>query len=530
MFGFGKQKTNGVVNIDKKRSINLDQAPVISMRQDLENILKGTPNTQPAQTNEVSTANTNIAQASSQTTPQSAPPISQPRQNNPIDLSEKYKSSPFLGPDAKIDQTNSSSNQPDASKEKETKQVTPQPQNIFPQNQNPQVISPQAASEKNSKIENRPAQAPFQSNQLETVQKSPIQNTSLQEPASALPPSAQPPLVSNNTPINSAQTNQGQPVFPAQTNFQSPNFQSASQQQRQPMVKPSFKINAPSQSHPQAQAPDPTIIPETNSANKTAVDTTRDPKKEPAWGKLLFLAILIFVVLVFTAAGYYIWLTKKSKEQSSNPVENTQSSQIATQNTSFLADQPNPVTIDIDNMDKYQIKNILKKNADDVVKSSAKEAVEFNLLNIKNEPIRFEVFSDKVEMKLPASILYNLNSDFRIFSYNDNQKPFLGLSAASKDNEKLSEILVGEEMNLASSLEFFYFTSGYNPDGQTFVADSYGGAEIRSLEVNSDEGISLNYSVYKNRLLVGTSKMTLRSMIDYFNRDEKVQGIEDIVN
>jgi hypothetical protein len=476
MFGFGKQKTNGVVNIDKKRSINLDQVPVISMRQDLENILKGTPEIAPVASNEAPAT----APIATQPIPQPISSAPQPPQNNTVNLSEKYKSSPFLGPDVQLDQTtNTAPDQSNAPNEKEKQAMS-------------QAVPVQVASFQASKASMPPD----------------IQSSSI-------------PVQIKTTPV---QTNQNQTTFSAPANI-NPFFQSSPRQQGQPMVKPSFKINSPSQASASTSSPNLT-----NQAVASSTEPIENLKKEPAWGKLLFSAILIFVILIFSAGGYYFWLTKKSEGQVSSQPENTQASQIATQNTSFSTDQPNFFAIDIDNMDKYQIKAALKKNADDVVNSNIQEAIEFNIINPKNESVKFEIFSDKVEMKLPASVLYNLNSDFKIFAYNDNQTPFLGLAIASKDSAKLSEVLVGEELNLASSLEFFYFTSGYDPESKTFAPDSYGGAEIRSLEINSNEKLSLNYSLYKNYLLIGTSKMTLRSMIDHLNKDTQVQGAEDVVN
>lgn len=490
MFGFKKIKTSGTVFVDDKRSINLDEVPVFYMEQDLEIIRKGQLNTNQSSAENYSqiiqNQNKSVPNVPPTTTPrdESAPAVAEPS-------SEKWKSSPFLNSETTKIPNNSQPFPPATATSGDAQPNSIRnfiPGNIYPTSNNTEPA------------ENQPIQCQIAQNQ----------NTNLRQtqPKPENPKLNQKDISEENKAI------------------------SATVSHSTTIVKPSFKdIQGTANSHGNVAAN--TAVPNKNlpkEKNNLVRPLSQElSAKEPAWGKLLFSAIIVFIILIFTALGYYFWLTKYSNTSDSESL-NSSNKNGQTDNISFLSGKPNDITIDIDNLDKYQIKDIIKKYANEVSSSGLKDTIEFTPKDSQNDPIKFEIFSDKTEIKIPAPILYNLKSDFSLFIYNDNGKAHLGLNVASKDDAKIRDLIPEEEMNIANNVAFLYFDSGVKPEGANFNPTSYGGADIRYLNMNSSENLSLDYTIFKNHLLIGTSKMTLRSMIDYYNNQSLPSESEDIIN
>jgi len=287
---------------------------------------------------------------------------------------------------------------------------------------------------------------------------------------------------------------------------------------------PNFKSNETT-----AQSPINPII-KTGPTPKEGMDDMQ--QKQHAWGKLVFISIIIFTVLIFAALGYYWMLTRETESQIEKPpVQQPTIEKTTFQPSNYISpDKPNPLNIDINNFSPLQAKETLNKTAQKVVTTGYSSAVEFVIKDSENTDINFIKFADKIGIKLPSGILETLDTKFSFYIYNDQGISHFGLAINIKDAGKLNDLLASEHSNLPSDFSSIFPESIPSLSIINTGKSSYGGAEIRFVNIHQPDGkYSVDYSIYKEKLLIGTSKMTIRGIIDYINGQAIVNGVEDII-
>lgn len=233
-----------------------------------------------------------------------------------------------------------------------------------------------------------------------------------------------------------------------------------------------------------------------------------------SWGKIIFTAFSIFILLSIGLGGYYFWVTQSgfpSLFPKDTPAERM---------PSFSTRNPNYLIINTEKTDKDQIKALINEYAKKMIDDGVTSSVEFIVSDIKNSPVDFSVFEEKMGLSLPPEITSELDKNFSLFIYNDSGKPRLGLVVATQEGERLRKALMQEEPNLPRELQSI-FLAGYSLEAKIFKNSSYNGIGIRYLNITSPEELSIDYTVSGNQLILGTSKMTFRSIIDYLNSSEK---------
>lgn len=229
--------------------------------------------------------------------------------------------------------------------------------------------------------------------------------------------------------------------------------------------------------------------------------------KEPraTWGKIILIAFSLFIFLSIGLGGYYFWVT-----QSESPSPATEKI------PSFSTSNPNYLNIDIEKTDKEQIKALVNKYAKKMSDDGIATPVEFIVSDPENNPVDFSVFEEKMGLSLTPEIMSALDKNFSLFIYNDSGKPRLGLVIATQEGEKLRKALLQEEANLPRELQGI-FLAEYSLEEKIFKNSSYNGIGVRYLNLTSPEELSMDYTVSGNQFILGTTKMTLRSIIDYLS-------------
>lgn len=258
---------------------------------------------------------------------------------------------------------------------------------------------------------------------------------------------------------------------------------------------------------------------------QSKVPSKAEPNKDTKWQKLLFMGISIFFILVLSAGGYYFWITKQSAKEENAPLtqippkENT---------VTFSIEKPNYLSVDINNFDNAKIKETLEKYADKVSLSGVLTPVEFIITDEKNNPVSFEDFSSKIGISFSPGVFSGLSSEksFSLFIYNDNDKARFGLAIDSKDDYKLQEAIFQEELDLPGDLNPLLRNISYDTTGKIFSTGSYAGTEIRYLNLTTPDDLSIDYSIFNNKLIIGTTKMTIQSIMDYISSHSEAKGAE----
>jgi hypothetical protein len=253
--------------------------------------------------------------------------------------------------------------------------------------------------------------------------------------------------------------------------------------------------------------------------------TPPTPHTPSSWGKLILLACVIFLLFAAAAGGYYFWMNKKSitvvpENIVTPPVQPT-----------LALDKPNYLNIDATGTENINLVSTIDKYVQEVNNEKPSTPVEFLVVDNQNNPIPFKDFALKSNISLPDGVTNLLKDNFSLFIYIDEGKPRIGLAVDSNDliGADLKKALTESEPDMISAMEPLYLTGPVALNNDLFNTSYYGGAEIRFKNIESPEVLSLDYTIFRDKLIIGTSKMTTRSIIDYLTTNGKVNGVEDVI-
>lgn len=253
-----------------------------------------------------------------------------------------------------------------------------------------------------------------------------------------------------------------------------------------------------------------------------------EKKHAPGLKKAFLIAAIIFIILALGAGGYYFWLTRINSQEDiieKIPLPETQPESIETLPI-FSLDKPNYLSLDIENANSQKIQTELKKYTGEVLKLNASGPIEFVITDAQNNPTSFQDFSKSLEITLPESVTTLLGSEFSLFLYADNGKARTGIAISTLNEEQLKINLAKEEGNLTKLFEPIYLGfQTLSEENKLFKTSLYENAEIRYFNiVPFNDELSFDYTTFNNQLIIGTSRMTLRTIIDYVKTQT---GIED---
>ncbi len=256
-------------------------------------------------------------------------------------------------------------------------------------------------------------------------------------------------------------------------------------------------------------------------------------KLETTTTKNFLIPIIIFILLVVMAGGYYFWATRiqnlsnpltpwvtpnNKNNNISSSTETTPSTENQPQKDNFSTMQANYLSLNFQDTTTEGLRTILKSYADKVIQNKTTGIIEFLVTDSLNNPVSFQDFSQKLGLTLPQSILSQLNDSFSLYISADNLQPHIGLAISQKNSSFLEKALTTEEKRLPQDLDPLFLTIPHTlANVNTFSSSIYGTSGIRYTNIISPEQLSLDYTVSDKQFMIGTSKMTLRGIIDHAN-------------
>jgi hypothetical protein len=272
--------------------------------------------------------------------------------------------------------------------------------------------------------------------------------------------------------------------------------------------------------------PMPNWVSKTERINISAKTPTPLEQAHPS-KKPFLLMFSVLIVIVIAAGGYYFWSTRQQDTQDvvieNTPVEPAPEPIPAPvpepePAATFSTDKPNYFSINPAQSNNTEIKGALKNFADKVSTSGVTFPVEFIVTDIQNSPLLFSSFASSLGLKLSPSVMASLAETFSLFIYNDGSAARLGLSIDLKSTNKLQgglkNIMALEEKNLATELSPIFIPENYTLTPKAYASSTYNDLPIRYMNILSPEDLSVDYAISQKKLLIGTTKMTLRTIID----------------
>lgn len=265
------------------------------------------------------------------------------------------------------------------------------------------------------------------------------------------------------------------------------------------------------------------------------------PSQPVRLGKILNIATIAAVILLVLGGAYYAWSTDSFSSFSTSriisvlgigsspkdipdndtdipPVEEPPISENSPVNVpKYSVDKPNYLSIDTENANKEKIGETLKKYANEINDLKLSTPVEFIAVDLQNNPLTFSDFAVKTGIKLSDSSMSQLENIFSLFIYSDKGIPKIGISIPAKNDAKLKESMQSSEKNLIEGVRPLFLSKEFSVDNKAFGTSTYRQTSIRYKNLSTPQELSVDYSIINNKLMIGTSKMTLRAIIDYLN-------------
>ncbi len=230
----------------------------------------------------------------------------------------------------------------------------------------------------------------------------------------------------------------------------------------------------------------------------------------------------VLVAVVLSLGGWYVWQRMTDKpaipgEIANDPIRpNPEKSLPATTTPpKYQSDQPNVLSFNTETVTAEEIKSTLLQAGQGIKKDGLSDAVEFLIRDQKLNPLALSRFAYLAKLELPAGILEALDEPFSVYVYIDGDRPRAVLLAYIKNQETFSLELQKDEGLLPSALDPLYLDMTTAPKRNLAFRDGmYLERPVRFTNVDASLGLSVDYAVRGKQWVIGTSKNSLRAVLD----------------
>lgn len=237
--------------------------------------------------------------------------------------------------------------------------------------------------------------------------------------------------------------------------------------------------------------------------------------------RVVSIVVVMLLLIAIGAGGYFWWQSIQNsggasgvKVESPKIPETTLRVESQSQ-TKYLTAQPNILSFDTETVTADQIKSTLLQAGQTIQKDNLPGAVEFLIRDQKLNPLAFSRFAYLAKLNVPAELLGTLDEPFSLYIFIDDGRPRVALLAYAKDTPAFEAELKKNEKNLAAALEPLFLDVTTAPKyNLTFRDSTYLERPVRFTNVDDSLGLSVDYAVRGRQWIIGTSKDSLRSVLD----------------
>lgn len=270
---------------------------------------------------------------------------------------------------------------------------------------------------------------------------------------------------------------------------------------------------------PTLAIPDPQAAPKVVSPSPEVVFSKSGSKK---W---LVVGIIVVIVALFGLGAYLYFRNAPLEKVMESVVPDGQSSaetpsdlvETPVVEPPFALDKPNYLSLDTESISLDEGKTVFGEVAVKMQAAGIVQPVEFLITDSNNNPVAFSRFAYLMHFELSPELLAFLDEGFSVFAFIDGGKLRLGLALTMKDATAAGAQIVKEESSLPSAFRPLVLLNGSMVGinrTSVFRSGSYNSEAVRFTNIDANQNLSLDYTLRGNRWFVGTSKDTLRAMLD----------------
>jgi len=258
-------------------------------------------------------------------------------------------------------------------------------------------------------------------------------------------------------------------------------------------------------------------------AEKPAADESvlpahrEDQPASPKTKSRLPLILTVVILLALAGGGFYYWwfFIKDKPSSASSQTAPASSSQNPAAPVEPQNEKLRRLLVDT-SQSPTEIKSAIQKYADEFAGSaSGDNLIEIKIIGKDNQPIGKKDFFTGFGATVPEAVVMKLSEDYSIFVNKEGDAVRLGLAFKTVTSSGLADEMKNWEPTMATGLAPLYEGQAPLPPISAFSPSRYKNADIRYFNFSSPANTSLDYSVISNFLIIGTSKDSMRSILDY---------------
>lgn len=271
-------------------------------------------------------------------------------------------------------------------------------------------------------------------------------------------------------------------------------------------------------------SPSQSFFAENSFLQENILPENKEKQPAPPKTKSKILLLLIAVLALALAGGgfYYYWFYIKNNSSANAPAPAAQPAPAPAQTASTVSyDSQNKnlrqLIVDT-SQDSTEIKSAVAKFvAEFAASASENDLVEVKFLEKDNQPIGKKDFFAGFGATIPDAVLMKLSEDYSLFAQKKGSAAKLGLVFKTVTSADLASEMKNWEPKITTDLASIYLGQTLSPAAGTFNSAKYKNADIRYFNFSSPADTSLDYSVISSFLIIGSSKDSMRSILDYMS-------------
>ncbi len=258
---------------------------------------------------------------------------------------------------------------------------------------------------------------------------------------------------------------------------------------------------------------------------KNAALPLKNPMPVKQSKNTLHIVMIVFVVVFLIGAiafgGYMIMgqrttdVTEDTLQEQPFTVDDTQQAVIKDAEI-YSKDLPNYFSFDVESQTtKNDIAAELNTIKNNLQQSDIQEPISFIVTDQKENPVSFHVFAISAGLSIPQEIMASLEENFEIYAYKDATNGVrFGFAIDIKNVKLLQDNLKIKENDIPNGIALILDGMDTAPTAVVFKDSAYNTYAIRYANLDAAETYSVDYTISDQRFVLGTSKSTLRAMLD----------------
>jgi hypothetical protein len=190
----------------------------------------------------------------------------------------------------------------------------------------------------------------------------------------------------------------------------------------------------------------------------------------------------------------------------------------------YSSDKPNYLPFNTETVSPEDIRATFSQIATRIKEASTTKPIEFLVTDQNNNPLAFNRFAFLLKLDLDPEMLTIAEELFSLYAYNDAGSVRFGivLDFNNTQTEAVSDIIKKTESGLPFALRTLIIEPNITIGKKlAFQSSNYNQFDIRFTNIDIDRKVTLDYTFYNNQLFIGTSKETLRAMLNSAVQAEK---------